>query len=96
MTRTTKKGLDNAHPRCHHGTNAAEETLERSAVPVGAKGIYDKRIWRVKDVAKFLGCSVGHVYNLASDEKIPKRKKNGLLVFVPEEIHSWILEGDER
>ena len=39
-----------------------------------AQELFNKRIWRVGDVAKFLGCTVGHVYNLASDEKIPKRK----------------------
>ena len=57
---------------------------------------FDRRIWRAQDVAKFLQCSVGHVYNLVSDEKIPKRKKNGLLFFVPNEILNWILEGDEK
>ena len=56
--------------------------------------LFYKKIWRVEDVAKFLGCSIGHVYNLASDEKIPKRKKLGLLFFVPEEILNWVLEGD--
>ena len=61
-----------------------------------AQELFNKKIWRVGDVAKFLGCSVGHVYNLASDEKIPKRKKNGFLFFVPEEILNWILEGDQK
>jgi len=56
--------------------------------------LFYKKIWRVEDVANFLRCTVGHVYNLASDEKIPKRKKNGLLFFVPNEILSWVLEGD--
>ncbi len=56
--------------------------------------LFKKRIWRVGDVANFLGCSKGHIYNLASDEKIPKRKKNGSLFFVPDEILNWILEGD--
>jgi predicted DNA-binding transcriptional regulator AlpA len=56
--------------------------------------IFDKRIWRVEDVASFLGCATGHVYNLSSDEKIPKRKKRGLLYFVPDEILNWVLEGD--
>ena len=56
--------------------------------------LFDRKIWRVKDVAGFLGCSIGHVYNLVSDEKIPKRKKHGLLFFVPDEILNWVLEGD--
>ena len=55
---------------------------------------FDKKIWRVGDVAKFLNCTVGHVYNLASDEKIPKRKKGGFLFFVPTEILDWVLEGE--
>ena len=58
--------------------------------------LFHKKIWRVGDVAKFLGCTIGHVYNLASDEKIPKRKKLGILFFVPEEILNWILEGDSK
>ena len=102
QTKKTKKGeempdnrLDLICPRCHSVPNIAEETPARSAMPKGGD-IFDKRIWRVDDVAEFLGCSKGHIYNLASDEKIPKRKKNGLLVFVPEEIHNWILEGDQK
>ncbi|HLE12808.1 MAG: hypothetical protein A2504_16410 [Bdellovibrionales bacterium RIFOXYD12_FULL_39_22] len=53
------------------------------------------RIWRVRDVAKYLGCSVGHIYNLVASEKIPKKKKGGLLFFIPNEILSWILEGEK-
>lgn len=56
--------------------------------------LFDKRIWRVDDVAQFLGCSKGHVYNLASDEKIPKVKKGKFVYFIPEVILNWILEGD--
>ena len=63
---------------------------------LSAQEFFNKKIWRVGDVAKFLGCTIGHVYNLASDEKIPKRKKNGFLFFVPEEILNWILEGDRK
>ncbi len=57
--------------------------------------LFEKKIWRVDDVAKFLGCSVGHVYNLAADEKIPKLKKRGFLFFVPEQILNWVMEGNE-
>jgi len=56
--------------------------------------LFYKKIWRVDDVAKFLGVTVGHIYNLASNEKIPKRKKRGILFFVPNEILNWVLEGD--
>lgn len=56
--------------------------------------IFNKRIWRVRDVAEFLNCSIGHVYNLTSDEKIPKVKKGKFLYFIPEDILNWILEGD--
>jgi len=54
--------------------------------------LFDKRIWRVNDVAKFLNCSVGHIYNLTSDEKIPRRKQGKFLYFIPEEIVQWILQ----
>lgn len=65
-----------------------EETLERSFT--------DKKIWRVRDVANYLGCSVGHIYNLASDEKIPKVKKGKFLYFIPNRIFEWILEGEMK
>lgn len=67
-----------------------EETSERSPV------LFDKRIWRVKDVADFLNCSIGHIYNLTSDEKIPKIKKGKFLYFIPEKIQLWVLEGDYK
>ena len=56
--------------------------------------LFNKRIWRVNDVAKFLDCSVGHVYNLCSNEKIPKVKKGKFLFFIPDRILEWVLEGD--
>jgi len=55
---------------------------------------FDIRIWRVRDVAKYLGCTIGHVYNLVSQEKIPKIKKGKFVYFIPQQIHEWILEGD--
>ena len=67
---------------------ADEQTVRRSSM------LFDKRIWRVGGVASFLDCPIGHVYNFASAEKIPKRKKNGFLFFVPDEILNWVLEGD--
>ena len=60
----------------------------------GVSELFKKRIWRVDDVARFLECTKGHIYNLVSDEKIPKRKKGGLLFFIPEEILDWVYEGD--
>ncbi len=56
--------------------------------------LFENRIWRVSDVAKFLRCSIGHVYNLVSEDRIPRRKKGKFLYFVPNEIHEWILQGD--
>ena len=56
--------------------------------------LFDKKIWRINDVARFLGCTEGHVYNLVSDEKIPKVKKGKFLYFIPEVILNWLLEGD--
>ena len=80
--------------------NLAEEApgvnpIEPSVRPMGVF-IHDKKIWRVKDVAEFLGCSCGHIYNLVSDEKIPKIKKGKFVYFVPERILEWVLEGDYK
>ena len=88
-----REGVDKPCPLCHNASNIAEETPARSAMPKGG-GIFDKRIWRVKDVASVVGCSEGHVYNLASQDEIPKVKKGKFLFFVPEEILEWILKGD--
>ena len=74
--------------------NLAEETPEPSVRPSDAGSILHKRIWRVEDVAEFLGCSKWHVYRLASDEKIPYIKKGKFIYFVPDRIHNWVLEGD--
>ena len=56
--------------------------------------LFEKRIWRVNDVARFLGCSRGHIYNLCSDEKIPKIKKGKFVYFIPDHILNWVTEGD--
>ncbi len=60
----------------------------------GSEQLFNKKIWRINDVAKFVGCSVGHIYNLVSDDKIPWIKKGKFLYFIPEVIHNWLLEGD--
>lgn len=61
----------------------------------GSKELFENKIiWRVKDVSKFLGCSIGHIYNLVSDEKIPKIKKGKFVYFIPQSIFQWVLEGD--
>lgn len=70
---------------CYSSTQLDDRTLTK---------LFDKKIWRVKDVADFLGCSTGHIYNLTSDERIPKVKKGKFVFFIPEEIHNWVLEGD--
>ncbi len=56
--------------------------------------LFDKQIWRVDDVAKYLGCSIGHIYNLVSNERIPRVKKGKFLYFIPEHIFEWLLEGE--
>jgi len=53
-----------------------------------------KNIWRIHDLVEYLGCSKGHIYNLCYREKIPHIKKGKFLFFIPEKIHSWILEGN--
>ncbi len=73
---------------------STKQSYSNSAELKSSASLFNKLIWRVDDVARFLGCSVGHVYNLASNEKIPKRKKRGILFFVPDEILNWVLEGD--
>jgi len=55
---------------------------------------FNKSIWRVAEVACYLGVSKGHIYNLCSRREIPFAKKGKLLYFIPKEIENWILLGD--
>ncbi|MBK22463.1 MAG: hypothetical protein CME70_00540 [Halobacteriovorax sp.] len=73
-----------------------ENSLDSGYVRDNSLGdsIFNKRIWRINDVAIFLQCSVGHVYNLCSNDEIPKIKKGKFLFFIPEEIQEWVLQGD--
>ena len=61
---------------------------------VSHESLLKKRFWKIKDTAEFLDCSVGHVYNLSSRGLIPKRKKGKFLVFIPEQIFEWLIQGD--
>ena len=54
----------------------------------------EKKIWRIDDVAEFLGCSKGYIYRLVSDKRIPDIKKGKFVYFDPDSIHNWVLEGD--
>jgi len=62
--------------------------------------LFNKKIWRISDVAEFLGVSEGHIYNLVSKSRktrrnnFPFRKKGKLLFFIPSEVLNWIDEGD--
>ena len=96
------KKLDNRPMKCYCKDNIAEETrpgkpdtmMPSAMFPMEREMLFNKRIWRIDDVAKFLGCSVGHIYNLSSDEKIPKIKKGKFLFFIPSEVLEWVLQGD--
>ncbi len=55
---------------------------------------FENQIWRIKEVADYLGCSIKHVYNLTSRGEIPHRKKGKFLFFIPTEILNWIQEGE--
>lgn len=54
--------------------------------------LFEKRLWTIKDVAKVLDVTIGHVYNLKSKDEIPFRQmgKRGRLYFIPDEILDWV------
>lgn len=56
--------------------------------------IFDKRIWRIADVAEYLQCSVKTIYNKTSKGEIPHIKKGKVLYFNPVEIENWLMEGN--
>ncbi len=68
---------------------------DRSVIPLyQSDSLFDKRIWRVTDVAGYLGNSKGHIYNLCSRREIPFVKKGKQLYFIPKEIEDWVLQGN--
>ena len=54
--------------------------------------LFDNEIMRIKDVAKLLGCSRGHIYNLVYKDEIPYYKKGKCLYFLYTDILNWIME----
>jgi excisionase family DNA binding protein len=54
---------------------------------------FENRILRVAQVAELLGYSKDHIYRLASQKKIPFRKKGKTLFFMSQEILDWVNEG---
>ena len=53
---------------------------------------FENRIWRIDDVARYTGYSLGTLYNLTSKNLIPHRKNRGRIFFIPLEIQNWIEE----
>ena len=56
--------------------------------------LFHIQIWRVKDVADYMGVTPGHIYNLCNRREIPFVKKGKLLFFIPSEIEIWLLQGN--
>lgn len=58
------------------------------------KGLPEKNkpIWNMKDLMNITGLKKQTIYNRIGE--IPHRKKGGRLYFFPDEIISWIDEGD--
>lgn len=79
---------------CLKSSNVIEDN--GGADSIGSR-LFEKLIWRIEDVAKFLGCSVGHVYNLRDKNRknrIPSFKKGKFVYFIPSQVHEWVLQGD--
>jgi excisionase family DNA binding protein len=55
---------------------------------------FEIQIWRVDDVAEYLGVTPGHIYNLCHRREIPFVKKGKLLYFIHKEIENWVLQGN--
>jgi excisionase family DNA binding protein len=59
------------------------------------KTIFDiqiKKIWRIPEVAEYLGCSKKTVYEKARLGIIPSIKKGKFRYFIPSEVENWLLE----
>lgn len=67
------------------------QTKNKNAI--SKEELFDKKIWRTKDVASYLSCSVSHIHNLNSKKQIPSVKKGKFLYFIPDVIQDWLLLG---
>lgn len=97
MNEKTGKNQSVRHEMCNSGSffdieNKSKIVDENSKTD--HETLFKKRVWRIKDIADFLECSVGHIYNLSSRDLIPKMKKGKFLFFNPTEILEWINQGD--
>ena len=54
---------------------------------------FDKPLWRINDLADFLGCAVKAIYNRVSKGEIPNHKRGKFLYFIPAEIITWLMIG---
>lgn len=50
---------------------------------------------RIRQVSQLTGLSVGHLYRLVHEKRIPFIKKYGTLFFLPDEISQWMESGRE-
>ena len=95
-----EKEHDLVKKRSYPISSIAEETrrppsgTEAPSVMSEDGNIFHKRIWRVNDVAKVLNCSKRHIYNLTSQDEIPRVKKGKFLFFIPRKVLDWVLKGD--
>lgn len=68
--------------------------LRTHLLNVKKQKFFNIQIWRVNEVADYLGVTHGHIYNLCSRREIPFVKKGKLLYFIPSEIEDWVLQGN--
>lgn len=61
--------------------------------PKVRKVVEIEAVWRATEVAKYLGITRQHVYNLKKKGEIPYRYRAGILFFLPYEIYKWVGDG---
>lgn len=62
-----------------------------------AEAMRIERLWGIKEVAEFLGLSVGTVYHMVSEGRIPcVRLSARCLRFQPSEITEWVQQKSEK
>ena len=68
---------------------------EKQSEYVKQKSLKEKSVWKVQDVADFLGYSKKTVYIKAASGDLPSFKKGKFRYFIPLEVENWLLEGDQ-
>jgi len=73
-----------------------KEQLDRIEQLLQEQSILKKKVLNFKEAVQFLGLSMGHLYQLTSNNRIPYYRPNGKKIyFKREELENWLLRNKQ-